>query len=34
MPLERIISFPDFFLFAYRYPFDIWYIAFPYQDID
>jgi hypothetical protein len=31
---SRIISFPDFFLSAYRYSFDIWYIALPYQDTD
>ena len=30
--LERIISFPDFFVSVYRYSFDIWYIALPYQD--
>jgi hypothetical protein len=34
MPLERIISFPDFFLTTYRYLFNIWYIALPYQDTD
>jgi hypothetical protein len=28
----RIISFPHFFLSAYRYLFDIWYISYPYQD--
>ena len=32
--ISRIISFPDFFLSAYRYSFDIWYIALPYQDTD
>jgi hypothetical protein len=30
--ISRIISFPHFFLSAYRYSFDIWYIAYPYQD--
>jgi hypothetical protein len=36
MPLEGLYSFPDFFFFisAYRYSFDIWYIALPYQDTD
>jgi hypothetical protein len=32
--ISQIISFPDFFLSAYRYLFDIWYIALPYQDKD
>jgi hypothetical protein len=30
---SRIISFPDFFLSAYRYSFDIWYIAVPITKI-
>jgi hypothetical protein len=29
---SRIISFQTFFRSAYRYSFDIWYIALPYQD--
>jgi hypothetical protein len=33
MPLE-FYSFPDFFLSAFRYSFDIWYIALSYQDTD
>jgi hypothetical protein len=32
--ISRIISFPHFFLSAYRYSVDIWYIALPYQDTD
>jgi hypothetical protein len=34
--ISRIISFPGFFFFlsAYRYSFDIWYIALPYQYTD
>jgi hypothetical protein len=32
--ISRIISFPDFFLAAYRYSFDIRYIVLPYQDTD
>jgi hypothetical protein len=34
MPLEGFYCFPDFFLSAYRYSFDIWYIALPYLDTD
>jgi hypothetical protein len=34
MPLEGLYSFPDFFLSAYRYSFDIWYIALPYLGTD
>jgi hypothetical protein len=28
----RIISFPHFFVYAFGYSFDIWYIALPHQD--
>jgi hypothetical protein len=31
MPLEELYIFPDFFLSAYRYSFDIWFIAFAIQ---
>jgi hypothetical protein len=34
MPLEGFYSFPDFFSSAFRYSFDTWYIALPYQDTD
>jgi hypothetical protein len=30
----ELVSFPHFFLSAYRYSFDIWYIALPYQNTD
>jgi hypothetical protein len=33
-PLRDLTVFWTFFLSAYRYSFDIWYIALPYQDID
>jgi hypothetical protein len=33
-PLNEKSVFRPFFLFAYRYSFDIWYIALPYQDTD
>jgi hypothetical protein len=33
-PLKDFTVFWTFFLSAYRYSFDIWYIAFPYQDTD
>ena len=33
-PLRDFTVFRTFFLFAYRYSFDIWYIALPYLDTD
>jgi hypothetical protein len=33
-PLKEFYSFLDFFLSAYRYSFDIRYIALPYLDTD
>jgi hypothetical protein len=33
-PLNKKSIFRTFFLFAYRYSFDIWYIALPYQGTD
>jgi hypothetical protein len=31
---HELLVFQTFFLPAYRYSFDIWYIALPYQDTD
>jgi hypothetical protein len=33
-PLTYFTVFLTFFRSAYRYSFDIWYIALPYQDAD
>jgi hypothetical protein len=33
-PLMDFTVFRTFFLSAYRYSFDIWYIALPHQDTD
>jgi hypothetical protein len=33
-PLRDFTAFRTFFLSAYIYLFDIWYIALPYQDTD
>jgi hypothetical protein len=33
-PLKDFTVFWTFFLFAYRYSFDIWYIALQYLDTD
>jgi hypothetical protein len=38
LPLDfekyELSIFQTFFLFEYRYSFDIWYIALPYQDAE